>query len=273
MAAPAPIQINVAGVTYNAGKHMSAADMEKLTHVQLLPEPDNEYDKTAIAVYVRDGGGQQVKIGYVPVDYLPTAHYGKWADRAWKIADCGHLGRGREKCPYFSIEETQVLTPSPAVKAVAALIVAPKNKTVLELLPTDHLPRPKKKTHGVTKGMCSNGKLTPWDLVGGSLQSEETPEQGIKRFLAENTGLSLDDIGAVLVGQEYIPDCKSALLVYTVSSEVPLQAGPQIEMANWASLVPRDDRCYRFERALCVAKGLLESIDYPPPAKKSRTGK
>jgi len=130
-AASAPIQFNVAGVTYNAGKHMSAADMEKLTHVQLIPEPDNEYDETAIAVYASDGGGQQVQLGYVPVDHLPTAHHGKWTDRAWKIADCGHFGR---LLPYVTIEETYTTT--------TAATMEPANKKARVTTPTELVPAP-----------------------------------------------------------------------------------------------------------------------------------
>ena len=138
-------------------------------------------------------------------------------------------------------------------KAAVVLLLARDNNTLLRVLPSKHLPRRKKNGPGMTKGLAK-----PWDAPGGKLEDGETAEQGMKRELLEETGLTLDT--ATKIGETYIPDCKCAVFVYSVASKLTARPLDGISQISWIPIDEAcDEACFRFERALFVGHGLTQS--------------
>eukprot|EP01048_Picozoa_sp_COSAG05_P009388 COSAG05_NODE_767_length_7468_cov_379.770118_9_plen_159_part_00 len=82
--------------------------------------------------------------------------------------------------------------------AAIILLIANDEKTLLRILPTKRVARPKKNGSGMTKA-----DPNPWDVPGGKLKKGETAEQGMRRELLEETGLTLHT--ATKVGETHIP--------------------------------------------------------------------
>lgn len=60
------LNIRVAGVTYE-GRQEKIARLRYDDPVRIVPEPDNPYDKNALAVYVGHAG-KVLHVGYIPRD-------------------------------------------------------------------------------------------------------------------------------------------------------------------------------------------------------------
>eukprot|EP01047_Picozoa_sp_COSAG01_P045789 COSAG01_NODE_4246_length_5209_cov_23.270841_2_plen_161_part_00 len=150
------------------------------------------------------------------------------------------------------------------------LLYTEETAAVLRVLPQKNLSHPRKDGNGVTKG-----KKDPWDLPGGKLKIGESPADAAARELLEETGLRLTEIGATRCGVEeskYVEDCKMAVYVFTIPTELPVQAGDGITEVKWTPLEQaRDNGHFPLKRAFDLAKK-----DLPPatssaeePAEKS----
>ena len=135
--------------------------------------------------------------------------------------------------------------------AAIILLIANDEKTLLRILPTKRVARPKKNGSGMTKA-----DPKPWDVPGGKLKKGETAEQGMRRELLEETGLTLHT--ATKVGETHIPDCKCAVFVYTIPTKLDAQPLDGVSEVAWIPCdEARDQACFRLERALFVAYDLL----------------
>jgi len=135
--------------------------------------------------------------------------------------------------------------------AAIILLIANDEKTLLRTLPTKRVARPKKNGSGMTKA-----DPKPWDVPGGKLKKGETAEQGMRRELLEETGLTLHT--ATKVGETHIPDCKCAVFVYTIPTKLDAQPLDGVSEVAWIPCdEARDQACFRLERALFVAYDLL----------------
>ena len=135
--------------------------------------------------------------------------------------------------------------------AAIILLIANDEKTLLRTLPTKRVARPKKNGSGMTKA-----DPKPWDVPGGKLEKGETAEQGMRRELLEETGMTLHT--ATKVGETHIPECKCAVFVYTTPTKLDAQPLDGVSEVAW---IPCDEAhnqaCFRLERALFVAYDLL----------------
>eukprot|EP01049_Picozoa_sp_SAG25_P006275 SAG25_NODE_465_length_7765_cov_162.049048_2_plen_190_part_00 len=111
------------------------------------------------------------------------------------------------------------------VSCAVVLLVTPDNK-ILCVLPDKHLPRPKKRGTGMTKGQDK-----PWDAPGGKLESGETPIQAAVRELKEETGLTVDP--AKVIGECYVPEGKVAVFVWHVATELSARPLDGISQVQW----------------------------------------
>ena len=135
--------------------------------------------------------------------------------------------------------------------AAIILLIANDEKTLLRILPTKRVARPKKNGSGMTKA-----DPKPWDVPGGKLKKGETAEQGMRRELLEETGLTLHT--ATKVGETHIPDCKCAVFVYTIPTKLDAQPLDGVSEVAWIPCDEASDQaCFRLERALFVAYDLL----------------
>ena len=151
--------------------------------------------------------------------------------------------------------------------AAIILLKANDEKTLLRILPTKRVARPKKNGSGMTKT-----DPTPWDVPGGKLKEGETAEQGMRRELLEETGLTLHN--ATKVGERYIPDCKCAVFVYTIPTKLDAQPLDGVSKVAWIPCdEARDQACFRLERALFVAYDLLVFDAKDPETKEPVTKK
>jgi 8-oxo-dGTP pyrophosphatase MutT (NUDIX family) len=144
--------------------------------------------------------------------------------------------------------------------AAVVLIVARNTHTLLRILPTKRLSRPKKNGPGMTKADSN-----PWDIPGGKLKNGETSEQAMKRELREETGLTLDT--ATKIGESHIPDCKCAVFVYEVDKELPAKPLDGVSEVAWVPIENASHEAhFRLERALHVTAEILVE----PVAKRAR---
>jgi 8-oxo-dGTP pyrophosphatase MutT (NUDIX family) len=135
--------------------------------------------------------------------------------------------------------------------AAVVLIVARNTHTLLRILPTKRLSRPKKNGSGMTKA-----DPKPWDVPGGKLKDGETPEQAMKRELREETGLTLDT--ATKISESHIPDCKCAVFVYEVDKELPAKPLDGVSEVAWVPIENTSHEAhFRLERALHVTTDIL----------------
>ena len=146
--------------------------------------------------------------------------------------------------------------------AAIILLIANDEKTLLRILPTKRVARPKKNGSGMTRA-----DPKPWDVPGGKLKKGETAEQGMRRELLEETGLTLHT--ATKVGETHIPDCKCAVFVYTIPTKLDAQPLDGVSEVAWIPCdEARDQACFRLERALFVAYDLLVFDDKDPETKE-----
>jgi len=151
--------------------------------------------------------------------------------------------------------------------AAIILLIANDEKTLLRILPTKRVARPKKNGSGMTRA-----DPKPWDVPGGKLEKGETAEQGMRRELLEETGMTLHT--ATKVGETHIPECKCAVFVYTTPTKLDAQPLDGVSEVAW---IPCDEAhnqaCFRLERALFVAYDLLVFDAKDPETKEPITKK
>merc|ERR1711969_171240 len=108
--------------------------------------------------------------------------------------------------------------PTPAAAAAAAAAAAGMELTcavalivsadgrLLRILPRKHLPRPKLRGRGMTKGLAA-----PWDAPGGKLRANETALAAMMREVSEEAGIDLR--GTTPTAQHIIPESRCAVFV------------------------------------------------------------
>ena len=145
---------------------------------------------------------------------------------------------------------------------------------IARVLPTKHLPRPKKRGAGMTKGLAE-----PWMPPGGKIKARETPRQAAERELQEETGVVLSTMDATLVSELPIPGIRAQLFVFSIPDEVALAPGKDISQAAWAARDAVYDKAhFVMQRALYVGAGPLWAVgpgcdftlNQPPAGKKQR---
>ena len=75
-------------------------------------------------------------------------------------------------------------TDAENLACVFTVVFAEDTKTVLAVLPSKNLPRPRKDGNGMTKGLAK-----PWMLPGGKREKGESALVVVARALQEKTGL------------------------------------------------------------------------------------
>eukprot|EP01047_Picozoa_sp_COSAG01_P042661 COSAG01_NODE_3737_length_5747_cov_40.714058_8_plen_379_part_00 len=146
------------------------------------------------------------------------------------------------------------------IKSARILLYTEETAAVARVLPEKNLSRPRKDGKGMTKGQPEKC----WDLPGGKLKDGESPADAVARELLEETGLKLGEIGATRCGVEefkYEEECKMAVYVFTIPTELPVQAGDGIAEVQWTPLEQaREKGSFPLKRAFQIA-------DFPlPPA-------
>ena len=136
--------------------------------------------------------------------------------------------------------------------AAVALIVA--DGSLLRVLPTKNLPRPKKRGRGMTKGLSA-----PWDCPGGKLRAGETARAAMIREVREETGLNVATVKPT--SQHVIAEAKCVVFVLELPGQAAAAAGSGIDEIEWTPI----DRAlsgatYRLDRALAVARETLHRL-------------
>lgn len=80
----------VVGSTFCGGQELLKM-IEPGQKVQLVPEPDNKYDKNAIQIYISDND----RLGYIPKETAPIIHEEWSKQRILKVEVAEITGKGK----------------------------------------------------------------------------------------------------------------------------------------------------------------------------------
>ena len=122
-------------------------------------------------------------------------------------------------------------TDAENLTCVFTVIFADDTKTVLAVLPSKSLPRPRKDGNGTTKGLAK-----PWMLPGGKREKGESSITVAARTLQEKTGLQFTDLAKTLLKKGTATRMKATIYLYSVPGELPVVPGEGIEKVAWVPL-------------------------------------
>lgn len=103
-------------------------------------------------------------------------------------------------------------------------------------------------------------------LITGFMEAGESPEEGIRREIREETGL--ETLSLALVGVHDFQRMNQVIITYHAQTQGQVQLSP--ELAEYKLLAPEQVRCWRAGTGLALAQWLrgrgLEPVFMDPPA-------
>lgn len=103
-------------------------------------------------------------------------------------------------------------------------------------------------------------------LITGFMEAGETPEEGIRREIAEETGLTVDSLK--LVGVHDFQRMNQVIITYHAVAQGMVRLSP--ELAEYRLFEPEKIRCWRAGTGLALAQWLrnrgIEPVFMDPPA-------